>query len=113
MRAVLEAPMIDPRKLMPVTDDMIGEVKRLSYEAIAQGAPLAVLPVVLLSLVTEIERLRADEQRAYTLLVSVQPAAHRQYAQSSNDTAERLHKMLEDAIQAWVEKYQDAHGIER
>jgi hypothetical protein len=45
---------------MPVTAEMLAEVKRLGYEAAAGGNPLAVLPILLLSLVAEIERLRAE-----------------------------------------------------
>jgi hypothetical protein len=47
----------------------------------------------------------AREKRAYTLLVSVQPAARRATWQSPNDTALRLNKLLEDAIQEWVDEY--------
>jgi hypothetical protein len=44
-------------------------------------------------------------KRAYTILCSVQPAAHRATLQSPNDTALRLNKVLEDAIQEWVDAY--------
>jgi hypothetical protein len=52
---------------------------------------------------------RAREKRAYTLLVSVQPAAKRQERDSINETALRLHRILVDAIQEWVDEYLAAH----
>jgi len=52
-------------------------------------------------LAKETERLK----RAYTLLCSVQPAAHRQTLASTNDTALRLHWALERAIGEWLMDY--------
>ena len=57
---VSRAPEAPGSRLMPVTDEMLAEVKRLAYEAAAGRNPLAVLPILLLSLIGEIERLRAE-----------------------------------------------------
>lgn len=63
LRAVLGAStmMRGTPQLIPVTDEMLAEVRRLSYEGIAQGGALAVLPVTMLSLVDAIETARAIE----------------------------------------------------
>ena len=48
--------------------------------------------------------------RAYTILVSAQPAVHRAAMQSPSDTALRLNALLEKAIQEWVDLYLADHG---
>jgi hypothetical protein len=51
---------------------------------------------------------RADLDRAYTLLISATPALFRAWRQSPNENAKRLNGMLHDAVVDWCREYQQA-----
>lgn len=58
------------------------------------------------------EPLEAQVKRAYTILASVQPAAHRATKQSPNEIARHFNQVLEDAIKGWCESYRLARAAE-
>ena len=55
------------------------------------------------------DKAEAALARAYTLLVSVQPCVGRMVAKSPNAETLRLNRMLDAAIDVWVNDYLAAH----